>query len=82
VDEAAETATEGTETVTDTGDGAGIAQLLTTDGFDFDQVIEMIDGSEMNTLQKTSLKTGLEQARDNPELLQGVLDQIRSAMGL
>ena len=52
------------------------------DGFDFDRVIEAIDGSEMGTLQKTTLKTGLEQARDNPELLQGVLEQIKSAMGL
>ncbi|MEP5153347.1 MAG: hypothetical protein ABJQ89_10055, partial [Planktotalea sp.] len=81
-----------TETATDTAVDAatdaasdatgGIADLLTTDGFNLDKVSEMIDGSEIGALKKTALKTALSSAQENPELLQGVLDQIKSAMGL
>ena len=43
----------------------------------------MIDNSEaLSTIQKTTLKAGIEQAQNNPEVLQGLLDQLKSAMGL
>ncbi|MEL7177887.1 MAG: hypothetical protein AAGK28_15370 [Pseudomonadota bacterium] len=41
----------------------------------------MIDNSEIGEMQKSMLKTAVEQARDNPDVLQGVLDQIKTAMG-
>ena len=63
-------------------DATGMADLLTVDGFDYDKVVEMVENSELGTLQKTTLKAGLEQARDNPELLQGLLDRVKEAMGL
>jgi len=42
----------------------------------------MIDGSEIGAFQKTALKTALEKAKDNPEVLQTVLDKIKEAAGL
>lgn len=90
--EAAETAaTEATETATAVAEEAtaateeaagGLADLLTREGFNFDKVAEMIDGSELGMLQKTGLKTVLSSAQDNPELLSDVLAQIKSALGM
>ena len=59
-----------------------MAELLTVDGFDLEKVTAMIDGSDLGGVQKTLLGTALEKAKDNPELLGGVLDQIKAAMGL
>lgn len=88
---ASEAATAVTETATEaaaqTDAGAssalgGMSEYLTLDGFDFDKVIEMINGSELDALKKTMLNTALTKAKDNPELLSGVLDQVKAAMGL
>ncbi|MDE0852485.1 MAG: hypothetical protein OSA94_15175, partial [Yoonia sp.] len=61
---------------------ATVADLLTVDGFNFEKVQELLDGSELGTLQKTALTTGLSAVKDNPELLGNVLTQIREALGL
>ena len=88
-DETATDAVAGTaEAVTDTAAATaeaasgGMADLLSVDGFDLDKVSEMIDGSEIGAFQKTALKTALEKAKDNPEVLQTVLDKIKEAAGL
>ena len=60
----------------------GMADLLTPEGFSLDKVAEMIDGSELGALKKTALKTALSGAQDNPELLSGVLEQIKGALGM
>ncbi|EDZ44274.1 mucin-associated surface protein [Rhodobacteraceae bacterium HTCC2083] len=86
--EAAEPATaeaaEATETVAAATEEAagGMADLLTPEGFNLDKVGEMIDGSELGALKKTALKTALDGAKDNPELLNGVLEQIKTALGM
>ena len=59
-----------------------VDQLLTVDGFDLDKVSEMIDGSDLGVLQKTTLTTGLKAAQDNPELLKVALEKIRQALKL
>lgn len=59
-----------------------MAQYLSLDGFDFDKVIEMINGSELDAVKKTMLSSALTQAKDNPAVLSGVLDQVKAAMGL
>ena len=83
VDQASEAVESATEAVTEAVGGEGaLSDVLTVDGFDFDKAVEMIDGSDLGAVQKTTLKAGLEQARDNPELLSQLLDQIRDAMGL
>ena len=42
----------------------------------------MIDGSSLGELQKTALKGAVDSAKDNPELLQGALDQVKQALGM
>lgn len=59
-----------------------LSSLLTVDGFDYDKVVTAIDASSLDTAQKLTLKTGLDQAKDNPAVLSGMLDQIKGAMGL
>ena len=82
VEDAVDQATEALKDATDGVDGeAALSDVLTVDGFDFDKAIEMIDGSDLGAVQKTTLKAGLEQARDNPELLSQLLEQVRGAMG-
>jgi hypothetical protein len=62
---------------------AGLGDLLTTTGFDYDKLVDAIDASEtLGEAQKTGLKTSLDQARDNPALLQSALDQVKAALGL
>ena len=73
--------TEAAAATTEAASG-GMADLLSVDGFDLDKVSEMIDGSEIGAFQKTALKTALEKAKDNPEVLQTVLDKIKEAAGL
>ena len=58
------------------------SELLTPEGFNYDRVIEMIDGSELDPLKKTAVKSAITQARDNPELLKSALQAARSALGL
>ena len=87
-----ETATDAvagtTEAVTDTAAATteaasrGMADLLSVDGFNLDKVSEMIDSSKISAFQKTALKAALEKAKDNPEVLQTVLDKIKEAAGL
>lgn len=67
---AAETATTGAE------------DLFTVEGFDMDEIGALIDGSELGALQKTTLKAALEQAKANPDLLKGVLDQVKTALNM
>ena len=87
-----ETATDAvagtTEAVTDTAAATteaasgGMADLLSVGGFNLDKVSEMIDSSKIGAFQKTALKAALEKAKDNPEVLQTVLDKIKEAAGL
>ena len=83
-DAVAVTAEAVTDTAAATAEAAsgGMADLLSVDGFDLDKVSEMIDGSEIGAFQKIALKTALEKAKDNPEVLQTVLDKIKEAAGL
>ncbi|OIQ33629.1 MAG: hypothetical protein BM562_00995 [Alphaproteobacteria bacterium MedPE-SWcel] len=67
---------EGAETGSETA-----AAFLTPEGFNYDKVIEMIDGSALDPLKKTAVKSAITQARDNPELLKVALEQARSALG-
>ena len=80
----AETAAAVSETATESAENATAAMTdyLTLDGFDFDKVAELIDASALDDVKKTLLRTTLEGAKDNPELLAGVLEQIKQALGL
>lgn len=64
------------------GEELSITDLLSVDTFDADKLAAAIDASDLNDLQKIALKAAVEQAAANPELVQGVIDQIKAAMGL
>ena len=87
--EAAETAVEATETATESVAEEAVEAIvpemsdpLSVENFDMTKANEMIDGSSLDVLQQNALKVGLEQAKDNPELLKAALDQVKSALGL
>jgi hypothetical protein len=62
---------------------AGLGELLTPEGFNFEKVSEMIDGSDkINAMQKGLLKKGVEAAQNNPDALKAVLEQVKAAMGM
>ncbi|NOD43608.1 hypothetical protein GTG09_11120 [Roseobacter sp. HKCCD7328] len=59
-----------------------MASILTVDGFDADAALAAVDGSDLNPVMKTTLSTAIEGARNNPELVEGVVTQVREALGL
>ena len=80
---ASDSVTEALEGATQTfADTSSINSVLTEEGFDYDKAVELVDASDLSTFQKSTLKTGLEQARDKPEMLAQVLEQAREALGL
>ncbi len=95
VDAASEPVAEGagevaTDAATDaanaenSGDPALSAQdaLLTADGFDADKVGEMVDGSDLDPMKKALLKAAIDQARENPEMVKVVIEQVKTALGM
>jgi hypothetical protein len=47
-----------------------------------EKVLGMVDGSDLGAGQKMLLKTGIEQAKDNPELLKAALEKVKEALGM
>ncbi|MCO8145538.1 hypothetical protein NHN26_09905 [Rhodovulum tesquicola] len=76
------------ETVTDAAEAVEEAvttppaDVLSPEGFDADAVIAMIDDSSLDDAEKGALKATVETARNVPEMLGGVLDQVRTALGM
>ncbi|WP_282094478.1 hypothetical protein [Epibacterium ulvae] len=81
-DTAQETIEEATEALGVGSVAETVANVLTPEGFDADKILEMINASDLGALQKTALNTAVTQARDNPELVQIALDQVKAALGL
>jgi colicin import membrane protein len=55
--------------------------LLTVDGFDVDQVIALIQGSNLPEQEKTTLISAVTAAQNSPTLLQPVLERARQLLG-
>jgi len=87
-DVAGEAAEAVEETVTDAAEAVEEAvttppaDALSPEGFDADAVIAMIEDSSLDDAQKGALKAAVETARNVPEMLGGVLDQVRTALGM
>ena len=79
--DAATDATDATEMATDAGDDT-LDTLLTPEGFDADKLGKVIDDSDLDPLKKTVLQAAIEKAAENPELVSGVIDQVKAALGL
>lgn len=58
------------------------SDALTVENFDPATVNALIDASSLDDGTKTTLKDGVAKAEENPELVQGVLDQVKSALGM
>ena len=58
------------------------SELTTVDNYDKDKVMALIDDSDLPDTRKSLLKTGLENASQNPDALRQVLARIREALNL
>lgn len=89
--DAVDAATEATEAAGEIAGQAGdaaaasvsdLANFFTADGFDMAKVTEVIDGSSLSDLQKTTLKSAIESAANSPEILTQALDAAKQALAL
>ena len=64
-----------TRVVTDT-------TALTPEGFDADRIRAFLEDSDLNALQKQAVDALITQAEENPDQIQALAEQIRSALGL
>lgn len=80
--DAAEEAVESATDAVEEASGAVNFEMLTAEGFDLDQVKEMIANSGLSDSQKTLLTQAIEAAQDDPVLLQSALDQLKAALNL
>ncbi|MWD29499.1 hypothetical protein E0K89_018630 [Aquicoccus sp. SCR17] len=78
---------QGADTDASGADGAAIPEeeldrLLTVEGFDFDRAMTVLEQADLSDPVKMATRSELESARDEPELLQTVLDDLRERLGL
>ena len=66
----------------ETAEGIDIASLLSPETFGAAKVNEWIDSQDLGVLASTPLKAAVEAAGNNPDLIFGVIDQIKEAAGL
>mgnify|MGYP000190075314 CR=1 FL=1 len=55
---------------------------LSAEGFNAEKINEMIDGSALGDTVKSGLKLAVDQAAENPALVEGVVAQVKAALGL
>lgn len=79
---AADAAAAVADTANSAADAMDPTRLLDAATFDAAKVAEMIDGSSLDATTKATLKSAVTAASSNPLVLQGVLDQVKAAMGL
>ena len=68
------------ETTAPAADDAAEAGPLSVQNFDMQAAADMIDNSNIDEAQKSLLKTSLQQAQDNPAMLETALKQVRAAL--
>ena len=80
---ASDAATNVTDAVSDAvPEASGLEGFLTADGFDADGILDALENSDLGILQKTGLSALVEEARNNPELVESVISQVKEALGL
>ena len=96
--EGASDALEGaTQAANDLVDGAGdaiggllnglpaageLTTLLTPENFDADRILGLLDGIELPQGIGDQITAAIESTRDNPDLIAGVIEQVRGLLGL
>jgi len=88
-DAVADTAAGAADAVADTAAGAADTAsqamdgtLFSVEGYNAVKVADMIDASALDENQKSSLKTALMAAGDDPALLANILTQVKEALGM
>ena len=62
-------------------DPIGLGDLLTAEGLNAEAALQLVEGSEISGFAKTALKTLIEQAENNPEMANQVIDAIKAQIG-
>ena len=62
--------------------GMDLSELLTAEGFDAEQIVTAIESSELGQVQKTALTAAVNQAAENPELVEATLTRLKEALGV
>lgn len=71
-----------TQATTPASDAMTPEQLLTPENFDADKIVALIDGSDLPDAQKTVLRTAVQNAAGNPELVSAAITQVKQALNL
>lgn len=83
VETAQEAASDAAASLSDSvGGDRALDGALSVEGFDADAVLDAVESSDLGGVQKTGLSALVEQARTNPDLIEGVIAQVKEALGL
>lgn len=83
VETATEAAPEATVEATPSAevDPVGLGDFLTAEGLNTDAALQLVEGSEIAGLAKTVLKALIEQAQNNTEMANQVIDATKAQIG-
>ncbi len=56
-------------------DEEGLVEVLSVEGFDYEEAVRAIESSELSDTRKVTLLAGMDAARDDPEALAEVLER-------
>ncbi len=56
-------------------DEEGLVEVLSVEGFDYDEAVQAIETADIEDSQKATLLAGMDAARDDPEALAEVLER-------
>ncbi|MEM8823958.1 MAG: hypothetical protein AAGF30_10150, partial [Pseudomonadota bacterium] len=73
VEDAATDATAAVDQATE----RALDELLTPEGFDADAMLVRVDESSLDTETKTGLRAAIEDARDNPDAVSDLIDELK-----
>ena len=76
------TAAEGADVPATEEAASDIATVLDPATFDAIEVIALLDASALDDETKTALKDAVTAAASDPTLVQGVIDQVKAALGM
>ncbi|MEJ6477431.1 MAG: hypothetical protein QNL92_01975, partial [Octadecabacter sp.] len=81
-EEAAAAAAEEVAAAAEEAAAPDLAALLTPEGFDAAQVLEMVQGSDLGAIAKTQLMGQIAEIASDPSKLPDVLAAIKEALGM
>lgn len=79
-EDTADSVEETAAAVTPATEGFDISSVLSPETFDADKINEWIDGPKVGAMVSTPLKSAVNAAGDNPDMIYGVIDQIKKPL--